>query len=147
MKSDFETRSNWDSLFHFSIMDIHQLPDIALAYIFEILSIDKYNCKVDYFMSRNIKLMGGEKKSTPLCIYSGIPLGRLVIDHDMQIVKHSFYLRGRHTPFYSSYALEAAIGPNRRSSEWKLTKRDTSKRRYCISGEFLQAKYNDEQNF
>jgi len=128
-------------------MDIHQLPDIALTNIFEILALDKRNCFIDYYMDRNIRLLGGEKKSTPLSLYSGIPLGRLTIDHDLQIVKNSFYLRGRHTPFYSTFSLEAAIGPNRRSREWKLKKRDVSKRRYCISGEYLQAKYNDEQDF
>lgn len=128
-------------------MDIHQLPDIVLANIFRIMSIDKYNCITDELLERNIKLLGGEKKSSTLSIYYGIPLGRLTIDHPLQIMRYSYYLRGRNSPFYSDYGLEPAIGPNRRSSEWRLTKRDTRRGNFCISGEFLQAKYNDEQDF
>ena len=128
-------------------MDIHQLPDIALTAILKLLSIDKYNCITDQLLENNIKLMGGEKKTSPLSWYTGISIGRLTIDHTIQIVRYSYYLRGRYSPFYSDYGLEPAIGPNRSSREWRLSKKDTTKANYCISGEFLQSKYNDEQDF
>lgn len=128
-------------------MDIYQLPDLVLEKILKIMSIDKHNCLTDDLLSKNVRLMGGEKKKSSLVVYTGIPVGRLTIDHPLQIVRYSYYLRGRYSPFFSDYGLETAYAPNRMSRTWRLQKRDTTKENYCISGEYLQAKYNDEQDF